>query len=299
MSDEEYPEPRRQPLSRMQRYFQFYLVALFGNGVYVFSVIYAFLPSYLLESGYSTTDLSHAFGSDGIAHSAGLLVLLYINGLPRVNAMTLRRKFWLIVASSVITLAGSIMLTAVPSSYPVLVGSKALQGLAAAVYFSYAYTLINKLFPLEYQAQAAAFVTAGARLGATGRPCCWLIGQRKGKERKGKELPAGFPGSGLRDHTRPSACNRVQAASQCSTHVLAWELCPALAHSPLCLRWRACMQLSFLASDAYSHMHAACIVWLLAQLIDIVLPESPVRSSPTHPPCLAQASPLATAWPWP
>jgi MFS family permease len=179
MSTDAFPEPRRKPLSRMRRYFQYYLLALFVNDVYVFSVIYAFLPSYLLDSGYSTTDLSHAFGSDGISNSVGLLVLLYINGMPRVNAMSLRIKFCFIVAATVVCLAGSALITAVPTSYPVLVGSKALQGLASAVYFSYSYVLINKLFPLEYQAQAAAFVTAGARQSVNSQHGCSERPQRQ------------------------------------------------------------------------------------------------------------------------
>lgn len=153
---------KRQRLPAIHRYFQLYLFALFVNDVYVFSLIYAFLPSYLLDEGYNTTDLSNAYGADGISNTLGLLVLLYINGIPRVIATSLNTKFLLIVVSTAVCALGSALLTAMPYSYPMLIASKALQGLASSVYFAYSFILTNKLYPLEYQAQTAAVVTAGA-----------------------------------------------------------------------------------------------------------------------------------------
>lgn len=55
--------PPRQQLPPSLGYFQLYLFAVFASNTYVFSVIYAFLPAYLLEEGYSTTDLSTAYGA--------------------------------------------------------------------------------------------------------------------------------------------------------------------------------------------------------------------------------------------
>jgi MFS family permease len=198
---------KRQRLPAIHRYFQLYLFALFVNDVYVFSLIYAFLPSYLLDEGYNTTDLSNAFGADGISNTLGLLVLLYINGIPRVIATSLNTKFLLIVVSTAVCALGSALLTAMPYSYPMLIASKALQGLASSVYFAYSFILTNKLYPLEYQAQTAAVVTAGA--------CkqCWVGAGATAPHRGG----VGWGGVGRAEKWYPAWCACHWADHACTT----------------------------------------------------------------------------------
>lgn len=103
-------------------------------------------------------------GADGITNSVALLVQLYINGLPRVMAASLKSKLCVAAISTMVTAIGSAMLTAIPTSLAMLVACKALQGLAAGVYTSQAYILVSKLYPLEYQGQTSAIISAGEPL---------------------------------------------------------------------------------------------------------------------------------------
>lgn len=107
------------------------------------------------------TRLSLAAGVDGITQSITMLTLLYVSGMPRVAAASLQTMLWILAASGAVCAVCSAVLTAFPTSYSLLVACKAIEGSASAMYTSYAYILVVRLFPLEYQGQTAATISAG------------------------------------------------------------------------------------------------------------------------------------------
>jgi MFS family permease len=136
-------------------------LVVFANDVYCFSSSYSFLPQHLALAGHTTLQTSMAFGSYGIVSIGVLILLLYINSTASGSSVSLNVKFFILLASTVACGLGSLLVTFLPNSYAWLVASKGIQGAASAVYFSYAFILISAIYPMEYQAQTAAFVTAG------------------------------------------------------------------------------------------------------------------------------------------
>lgn len=162
----------RPALAPSLRWLQFCLLLLFGHDVLCFSLGYPFLPS--VFGGAAT---GAAFSCYGLASIAVLLLLLFFSGsnsqtsnsssssnpISQVNAASAAAasKFWRIVSAATLAAAAGAANTVLPSSFPMLLLTKATQGAASALYFCDSLSLVAAVYPRAYRTQAMAFISAG------------------------------------------------------------------------------------------------------------------------------------------
>jgi MFS family permease len=151
----------RQPLPHFWKWTQVTIFLLFLADTYVYSILDTLLGRYLGTLGVKQEALSLAYAIYGIFQLVASVILLLLQFWKPIARMSMQRQFLIVLLVVAAAFGSTFLMVFWPASYQLLLTARALQGTFGAVYSIYAMVLLARGFPLEWQMQAIAFMTAG------------------------------------------------------------------------------------------------------------------------------------------
>jgi MFS family permease len=119
------------------------------------------LGRYLGTLGVTQEAVSLAYAIYGIFQLLASVILLLLQCWKPIACISMHRQFLTVLLVVAAAFGSTFLMVFWPASYQLLLTARALQGSFGAVYSIYARALLARGFPLEWQMQAIAFMTAG------------------------------------------------------------------------------------------------------------------------------------------
>jgi MFS family permease len=150
-------------------YLQVTIALAFATETFCYGIGDAWLPEYLSQRGYGGAASTLPITLYGIATIVcGLaFLLLYVSSI--ITRTTKASRYWTVLLGLALSLGGSVMTTALPESYGVLMASRCLQGTGSVMNLTYLLLWMPDIAPPDRLTSLSAYMSIGGLPG--GRAC--------------------------------------------------------------------------------------------------------------------------------
>jgi MFS family permease len=144
-------------------YLQLTIALAFATNTFCYGIGDAWLPEYLSKRGYAGKASTLPIKLYGISTIIGGVIFLLLYVLSIITRTTKASRYWTVLLGLALALAGTVMVTALPESYGMLMAARCLQGTGSVMNLTYLLVWMPDIAPPDRLTSLSAYMSIGER----------------------------------------------------------------------------------------------------------------------------------------